>query len=305
MKPAWFFFALVACGGAQAPAQTGDLVIGPVVASASTPLVAPSPSSAPTSQPPRAPAEPIAARVRDELLAGAPQQASGGDLAKYQDAIDYERRGDLANARKAYYELITQSPSSPLVPYAYLAFGELFFAEGENDPSKLPLAVQAYEKATQFPPPANRAYAYAFERRAACMVKTGDHARALADAKKAIDALKQYPTLPLADDVAASARKSLIDAYVAAGQPDRAYAFLRAVDAQSAPAMIVLLGQEYLKRHLFNELLAMYDAALGSKDPEICRGASGAADVVENAPGGSRLIATSLRKKHGAECGTP
>jgi tetratricopeptide (TPR) repeat protein len=224
-------------------------------------------------------------------------------LVQYQDAIDYERRGDLTNARRGYYELITKTPSSPLVPYAYLAFGELFFAESDGDPSKLPLAQQAYEKVIQYPPPANRAYAYAWERHALVMMRQTDFARALSDAKKVIDATRNY-SAPLADDVAASAKKTMIEAYARAGSPDRAYAFFRAVDAPSAPKMIVELGQEYLKRQLPKDLVAMYDDALANKDPEICRGALAAADALD-ATSGNALFASSLRKKHSATCGTP
>jgi hypothetical protein len=46
-----------------------------------------------------------------------------------------------------------------------LAFADLFFDEAEHDdPTKLPLAQQAYQKVLAYPPPANLAYAFAWYR---------------------------------------------------------------------------------------------------------------------------------------------
>jgi len=69
------------------------------------------------------------------------------DEVRYYLGIECEVSGDLAKARKAYFELVSQHPSSSLVPFAYFAFGELFLREAKSDPTKLTLAEQAYAQA--------------------------------------------------------------------------------------------------------------------------------------------------------------
>ena len=75
------------------------------------------------------------------------------DEAFYYLGLEQELAGDLMNARKSYYELIKRSPSSKYVPYAYFAFGEMFFHEAKGDPSKWDLAKQAYTEVMKFPSP--------------------------------------------------------------------------------------------------------------------------------------------------------
>ena len=69
------------------------------------------------------------------------------DEVLYYLGIEYEISGDLQKARKAYFELVSQHPSSGLVPFAYFAFGELFLREAKSDPTKLTLTEQAYAQA--------------------------------------------------------------------------------------------------------------------------------------------------------------
>ena len=75
------------------------------------------------------------------------------DEAYYYLGLEYELAGDMNNARRTYYELIKNAPSSKYVPYAYFAFGELFFHEAKMDPSKWDLAKQAYMEVMKFPSP--------------------------------------------------------------------------------------------------------------------------------------------------------
>jgi len=80
-------------------------------------------------------------------------------------------------ARRGYYQLIQRFPQSPLVPYAYLAFGELFVHESQTDPSKLALAEQALLKVLSYPDktPARRA---ALDRLAQVFHAMGDATKA-------------------------------------------------------------------------------------------------------------------------------
>jgi tetratricopeptide (TPR) repeat protein len=75
------------------------------------------------------------------------------DEGYYYLGLEYEKGGDPMNARKIYYELIRRQPGSKYVPYAYFAFGEMFFHEAKGDPSKWDLAKQAYTEVMKFPSP--------------------------------------------------------------------------------------------------------------------------------------------------------
>jgi TolA-binding protein len=57
----------------------------------------------------------------------------------------------MANARRTSFDLIRKQPSSPLVPYAYFAFAELFFNEAQTDPSKWMMAQEAYTQVLKYP----------------------------------------------------------------------------------------------------------------------------------------------------------
>ncbi len=77
------------------------------------------------------------------------------DEVRYYLALEYELKGDLKNARTIYYDLIRNHPSSKLIPLAYFAFGEIFFLEAQNDPSKNDLAAQAFLEVIKYPAPTN------------------------------------------------------------------------------------------------------------------------------------------------------
>ena len=75
------------------------------------------------------------------------------DEVYYYLGLEYELAGELNDARKTYYELIKKEPASKYVPYAYFAFGEIFFHEAKSDPSKWDFAKQAYTEVMKFPSP--------------------------------------------------------------------------------------------------------------------------------------------------------
>jgi hypothetical protein len=112
--------------------------------------------------------DPRAARARaiaayETLLRDYPSYPQR-DEADYYLGLERERAGDLRNARRAYYELIANTPQSRYVPLAYFAFGEMFYREGASDPSKLDLARQAYLEVMKYPAPANTVHDLAKER---------------------------------------------------------------------------------------------------------------------------------------------
>lgn len=98
------------------------------------------------------------AAKRYDMLADSHPTYGQLDEALYYGALEHELAGDLRNARSRYYQLIAKQPQSKLVPAAYFAFGEMFYVEAPQDPSKWALAKQAYLEVIKYPKPANTLY---------------------------------------------------------------------------------------------------------------------------------------------------
>jgi tetratricopeptide (TPR) repeat protein len=277
---------LSACGSSPTGAKETLVVPRPAA-----PVAMAAPPPEPPEVAPAAQALPLARALRAHLVdatAGSYEQ----DAVLFRFGCERELAGDRAEARRAFLELIQKSPSSKLVPYAYLAFADLFFEEAASDPTKWELARQAYSKVMTFPPRENPAYAFAVHRRGLVMAETGDHAHALADQKNAIATTLTYPNLPSAAETAEAARRALVTAYAAAGRPELAFTFFHEADADRAPALVVALGEEYLKRGEGQETAKLYDGALDAlPSPEICDGAASAARALA-APFGAQIERT-------------
>jgi TolA-binding protein len=123
-----------------------------------------------------------------------PAKSTGcGDETVYFMAYDYEQLGQLDMARKAYLMLIQNWPISKYIPFAYLAFGELFFTEAHQDPSKWMFAEQSYREVLKYPPPENEVFGYALLRLGEAYQKQGDSRKAQAMYAKLRQAAVQYP----------------------------------------------------------------------------------------------------------------
>jgi tetratricopeptide (TPR) repeat protein len=256
--------AVAACGG---PAPAVEV---PVVAdTADAGAVRSAPLAIAPPEPERAPS--LTELLRAQLRAQA-SSIDGQDGTLFRQAADREEAGDLAGARASFFELIKNAPSSPLVPYAYLAFADLFFREAENDqPDKWTLAQQAYQEVVKYPPPKNIAYAYAWQRLGESFLRNKEPTRALDAARKAIQAVAAHKDLAVGPETATAARRDLVIAYASAGQPDRAFAFFRSTDAENTPALILALGEEYVRRGSPREAIALYAQALKTaKSPALC-----------------------------------
>lgn len=172
----------------------------------------------------------------------------------YDAGLSAERASDLTTARKSYYELIQKHPRSGLIPLAYLAFGEIFFAEAKTDPSKYPLSEQAYMEVAKYPAPDNTAYGYAWLRLGDVHTATPDAMRALSDYKKAIEAAKQFPNLPCSQVIGDSAKEKLATAFAESGDPSKAYVFFKAiVGEEGAKKMMDQLVGVYREQKKFAE----------------------------------------------------
>jgi len=116
--------------------------------------------------PPLPPAAPVslAHAVRDDILAESANDG-GLDADILRQGRELELSRDLAGARKGLLRAHREGAAVVARAVRYLAFADLFFDEAEHDdPSKLPLAQQAYQKVLAYPPPANLAYAFAWHR---------------------------------------------------------------------------------------------------------------------------------------------
>jgi tetratricopeptide (TPR) repeat protein len=142
------------------------------------------------------------------LATEAPDYAQLDEVYLYLGMED-EKGGDLSGARRSYYNLIAQRPSSKRIPLAYLKFGELFFQEAEGDPTKWTLAEQAYEKVTSYPPPQNKFQGYAWYKLGLAFWHMGSASEAAGAFRKALDAVTSFPLTPNASQLQTEATSDL------------------------------------------------------------------------------------------------
>ncbi|MFO0675670.1 MAG: hypothetical protein U0169_03995 [Polyangiaceae bacterium] len=186
------------------------------------------------------------------------------DEVLYYLAYEHEQASDYANARKVYYELIQKKPNSKYIPNAYLAFGELFFNEAQGDPSKWDLAVEAYKKVIEYPPPDNKVYGYAWYKSAYVFWNKGEFDKAMNAFKRTIDYGTTFAQVPNAAKLAESARRDIIPVYALKGDPGAAFNFFRTLsgdkgsETEKTFAMMNDLGQNYLDTGHYPEAIALY-----------------------------------------------
>jgi len=262
------FGVLCACGSTPPPLP--EPVVVPQAGSRAAPTVAEAPDDPPA--PATSEAVSLPRAFAQELL-GLTAKMTEQDGVLFRQGHERELSGDLQNARKSWFDLIRTFPASPLTPYAYLAFADAFAAEAERDaPDKWPLARQAYQEVTKYPPPGNAAYAYAWHRLGIAFARGSEFPLALSAQRKAISATAQFPDLPMSREIGLAARREMVVAYSFNGQPNMAVPFFRNVDAEASPGMIIQLGEEYARRKDVIDLVALYAVALPAlRTPELCR----------------------------------
>jgi tetratricopeptide (TPR) repeat protein len=230
-----------------------------------TPTPAPSPAPGPTVEVPdteesEPPAEEVSdsepAPARSEALDDCAQSlradpapnAPAAEASAYKRAYAIEQRSDWSEARRAYFEIVQNMPTSPYVPAVYLAFAELFKRESESDPSKWELARQAYSEVLKYPPPNNTVYTYAALRLAQVEVAKQDFQQALAGFKRVLDATARQPDVACAKPIAETARAGMVAAYAEVGAPDKAWAFFNHLDREHGGEMVSELAAELSRR---------------------------------------------------------
>lgn len=196
------------------------------------------------------------------------------DEVLYYLAYEHEQGGNLKDARSIYFELIQKAPKSPFIPYAYLAFGELFFQEAQGDPAKWDLAAAAYKEVIKYPPPTNKQYGYARYKLGYVFWNKGEYANALNEFKKVIEYGDQFTDVPNATQLAKAARRDMIPVYAVAGAPDKAYNFFKPVSGDKGGeqtktvGMLNDLGMAYLDTGHYKEGIVLYRDLL-SRDPGV------------------------------------
>jgi len=217
------------------------------------------------------------------------------DEVLYYLAYEYEQAGDLANARKTYYELIEKAPKSEYIPNAYLAFGELFFQEAQGDPSKWDLAAAAYREVVKYPAPKNKVYGYARYKLAYVHWNKGEYAEALNEFKKVIDYGTTHSNLPNATQLAKSARRDLIPVYAVSGAPNKAYNFFKPLSGDKGGSdtktidMLNELGFAYLDTGHYPEGIQLYEDLMGrDKGKRYCHYQSQITGAVQAAYSGDK-----------------
>ena len=186
------------------------------------------------------------------------------DEVLYYLAYEYEQANDLDNARRVYYKLITDTPTSKFVPNAYLAFGELFFNEAQQDPAKWSPALQAYQKVVAKPPPDNKVYGYAWYKMAYVYWNTGDFPHSLDAFKKTIDFGTQWSQLTGAAKLADAARRDIIPVYAQSGSASDAYNFFKNISGDSGGSnaktfkMMDDLGLNYIDTGHYPDAITLY-----------------------------------------------
>jgi TolA-binding protein len=130
-----------------------------------------------------------------------PSKSTGcADEASYYVSLEYVLSNDRDQARRSMLALLQNHPQSRYLGQVYFLFGELFFQEAEVDPSKWPLAAQAYQEAAKFP--SSPAAPYALLRLSEVHTKQGDGQKAQAALQKlstqfpAFDAANPAPAAP-------------------------------------------------------------------------------------------------------------
>lgn len=189
------------------------------------------------------------------------------DEVLYYLAYEYEQAQKLDDARAVYMQLINDTPQSKYIPNAYLAFGELFFNEGQTDPSKFELAKQSYAKVLEYPEAQNKVYGYALYKMGYVHWNLGERenfAKALDFFKKTIEYADRHAKEPGVDALQKNARKDIIPVYALVGKPGEAYGFFKPLSGDKSSdkptyEMMDNLGLNYLDTGHYPEAITLYE----------------------------------------------
>ncbi len=219
--------------------------------------------------------DPLAARVcLDEPL--------------YYLGLELQQMGKSADARRSFLQLIKEYPQSPLLPRAYLAFGEFFFEEALTDSSKWEFARRMYEKVVESPPEKNEVWGYAQFRLAQVLAQMQDKPAALDACGKALQFSTKFGGLRIALPLGIAARRGFVLLYASVGKPRVAAQFFRRVSGDAPGqnghlfAMLDALIHEYRREGKDADVAEVCKDFVGAQEgPTSCRSGSAPAQITQ------------------------
>ncbi|MBN8611380.1 MAG: tetratricopeptide repeat protein [Deltaproteobacteria bacterium] len=147
---------------------------------------------------------------------------SRADEVLFSLAASLEDLRQMDRARQVYLRLVRDHPGSRFVPYAWLAFGEHYFAEGDMSAAR-----QFYERVLETPPERNPMYGFALYKLAWVHYNLEDFRTSLATFTRVLDHTREHPDARDAEALARQARRELVMPYARVGRPPLAVAFFR------------------------------------------------------------------------------
>lgn len=200
------------------------------------------------------------------------------DEVLYFLAYEYEQAQNLDEARKVYFQLINDTPQSKYIPNAYLAFGELFFQQAQQDPSQFQLARDSYLKVLEYKPPTNKVFGYAQYKLGYAYWNMGDLPKALEAFKATIDYSTQFASEPGANQLGKTARKDIVPVYAQVGKPEASYAFFHPLsgdtgsDNANTYDMMDQLGLNFIDTGHYQQAIDEYeDLIKRDKGDNLCK----------------------------------
>jgi len=192
------------------------------------------------------------------------------DEVLYYLAYEHEQAQNQEEARRVYLQLISDTPLSRYIPHAYLAFGELFFAEGQTDPAKFELARQSYAKVLEYPEAQNKVFGYALYKLGYVHWNLGERenlGKALDFFKKTIEYAGRHAGEPGVVSLAKNARKDIVPVYALVGKPGEAFGFFKPLSGDKSPDAVTYemmdnLGLNYLDTGHYAEAITLYEDLL-------------------------------------------
>jgi tetratricopeptide (TPR) repeat protein len=196
----------------------------------SEPAPAPAPAHAPAPAPEADP--PVASRPAFAWLADLPPRAGALDEADVRAEAVFARfvgalsSGDTDAWRRVALELVRDAPTSPRIPYVYLAFAEASLDTGRPDQ-----AIAFLDRVLTFSDPYARMFAFHDLGWAHMQTDPPDHAKALAAFASAIQESQrdELRSPASARALRTAARRDLVRPYAVVGRPDRARDFFARV----------------------------------------------------------------------------
>ncbi|MCX7807085.1 MAG: tetratricopeptide repeat protein, partial [Deltaproteobacteria bacterium] len=175
-------------------------------------------------------------------------------------ALEEMRRFD--QAREVYFRLIKNHPESRFIPYAWLSFGEYYFAEGDMGAAR-----NFYKKVLEYPPEKNPVYGFALYKLAWVLYNLDDFAGSLEQFVRVLEFTRQHPEARDAENTARQVRKEMVLPYSRVGRPNQALPFFRryARNDDEAFEMLESLAELYFDTGHWNDAIQVYHTMMAEK----------------------------------------